>query len=110
MVAKAREKGVCLGVDMNHRFTPAARLAKQWLDEGKLGRLLFVNMSMWIMNPQESSPYYHIKALHPHTVDVMRYFAAILKRCNALACRRRDAVSGQPALSICASRMAWWEH
>ena len=74
MVAKAREKGLCLGVDMNHRFTPAARQAKQWLDEGQLGHLLFVNMSMWIMNPQESSPYYHIKALHPHTVDVMRYF------------------------------------
>jgi predicted dehydrogenase len=74
MVAKAREKGLYLGVDLNHRFTPAARQAKQWLDEGRLGHLLFVNMSMWIMNPQESSPYYHIKALHPHTVDVMRYF------------------------------------
>ncbi|MFO7897590.1 MAG: Gfo/Idh/MocA family oxidoreductase, partial [Planctomycetota bacterium] len=25
-------------------------------------------------NPNESSPWYHIKSLHPHTVDVMRYF------------------------------------
>ncbi|MDP6776585.1 MAG: Gfo/Idh/MocA family oxidoreductase [Candidatus Latescibacteria bacterium] len=74
MVALAREKGLCFGVDLNHRFTPAARLAKQWLDEGRLGHLLFVNMSMWIMNPAESSPYFHLKALHPHTVDVMRYF------------------------------------
>jgi predicted dehydrogenase len=74
MVAKAREKGLCLGVNLNHRFTPAARLAKRWVDDGRLGHLLFVNMSMWIKNPNESSPYFQLKALHPHTVDVMRYF------------------------------------
>ena len=74
MVAKAREKGLCMGVDLNHRFTPAAWLAKRWQNEGRLGHLLFVNMSMWIMNPNESSPYFQVKSLHPHTVDVMRYF------------------------------------
>ena len=74
MVAKAKEKGVCYGIDLNHRFTPAARLARKWVDEGRLGHQLFINMSMWIMNPAESSPYFHLKALHPHTVDVMRYF------------------------------------
>jgi predicted dehydrogenase len=31
-------------------------------------------MGMWIANPRESSPYFQIKALHPHTVDIMRYF------------------------------------
>jgi predicted dehydrogenase len=74
MVALAREKGLCYGIDLNHRFTPAARLAKQWQDEGLLGDLLFINMSMWIGNPNESSPYFHIKSLHPHTVDIMRHF------------------------------------
>jgi len=74
MVALARQKGLCLGVNLNHRFTPAARLARQWVDEGRLGHLLLVNMSMWIKNPNESSPWFQIKALHPHTVDVMRYF------------------------------------
>ena len=74
MVAKAREMGLCYGINLNHRFTPAARLAKQWIDDGRLGHLLFINMAMWIMNPAETSPYYHIKSLHPHTVDVMRYF------------------------------------
>jgi len=74
MVAKARQRNRCLAVNLNHRFTPAARLAKKWVTEGRLGHLLFVNMSMWIKNPAESSPYYQIKALHPHTVDVMRYF------------------------------------
>ena len=33
MVSKAREMGVCYGIDLNHRFTPAARLAKKWVDE-----------------------------------------------------------------------------
>ena len=74
MVASARAKGLRYGINLNHRFTPAARLAKSWIDEGRLGHLLFVNMAMWIMNPAETSPYYHIKSLHPHTVDVMRYF------------------------------------
>ncbi len=74
MVAKAAEMGVCYGINLNHRFTPAAYLAKQWLDDGRLGHLLFCNMSMWIMNPRETSPYFQLKALHPHTVDVMRYF------------------------------------
>jgi predicted dehydrogenase len=74
MVAKAREKKRCYGINMNHRFTPAARKARQWVDEGALGHLLFINMSMWIKNPVESSPYFQIKALHPHTVDIMRHF------------------------------------
>ena len=72
MVVTAQKKGLCYGVNLNHRFTPAARLAKKWLDEGRLGHLLFINMAMWIKNPAESSPYFQLKALHPHTVDVMR--------------------------------------
>ncbi len=74
MVAKAKEKGVCYGINLNHRFTPAARIAKRWQNEGRIGHLLFCNMSMWIKNPAESSPYFQIKALHPHTVDIMRHF------------------------------------
>lgn len=85
MVAKAKEMGVCYGIDLNHRFTPAARLAKKWVDEGRLGHLLFVNMAMWIMNPAESSPYYHLKALHPHTIDVMRYFCGDVEAVHCFA-------------------------
>ena len=85
MVARAREKGVCYGINLNHRFTPAARLAKKWVDEGRLGHLLFVNMSMWIMNPRESSPYFQIKALHPHTVDVMRYYCGDIEAVQCFA-------------------------
>lgn len=74
MVAAARERGVCYGINLNHRFTPAARLAKRWVEEGRIGHQLFINVAMWIMNPRETSPWFQIKALHPHTVDIMRYF------------------------------------
>jgi predicted dehydrogenase len=85
MVAEAKSRGLCFGIDLNHRFTPAARLAKKWVDEGRLGHLLFVNMGMWIMNPTESSPYFQLKALHPHTVDVMRYFCGDIEAVQCFA-------------------------
>jgi len=85
MVAKARQKGLCYGINLNHRFTPAARLAKKWQTEGRLGHLLFINMSMWIMNPTEGSPYFQIKALHPHTVDVMRHFCGDVEAVQCFA-------------------------
>lgn len=74
MVALGKAKGLCYGVNLNHRFTSLTRVAKSWVDDGRLGHLLFCNMSMWIMNPRETSPWFQIKALHPHTIDVMRHF------------------------------------
>jgi predicted dehydrogenase len=75
MVRVARERRRCFAVDFNHRFTPAARVAKSWLDEGRLGSLLFVNMALWIGRPEDfDSPYFHLKALNPHSVDMIRHF------------------------------------
>ncbi len=85
MVAKAREKGLCYGINLNHRFTEAAYVAKRWQNEGRLGHLLFINMSMWIKNPAESSPYYMIKALNPHSVDVMRHFCGDVEAVQCFA-------------------------
>ena len=85
MVSLAKEKGLCFGVDLNHRFTPAARLAKQWMDDGRVGHRLFMNMSMWIQNPRESSPWFQIKALHPHTVDIMRYYCGDIEAVQCFA-------------------------
>jgi predicted dehydrogenase len=85
MVAKAKAMGLYYGINLNHRFTPAARVAKRWVQEGKIGHQLFCRMSMWIMNPAESSPYYQIKALNPHTVDVMRYFCGDIEAVQLFA-------------------------
>jgi predicted dehydrogenase len=86
MVRVARERKRCFGLDFNHRFTPAARTAKQWLDEGRLGSLLFVNMALWIGRPEDlDSPYYHMKALNPHSVDMMRYFCGDVEKVQCFA-------------------------
>ena len=44
-----------------------------------------MNMSMWIKNPQESSPYFQIQALNPHTVDIMRYFCGDIDAVHCFA-------------------------
>jgi predicted dehydrogenase len=75
MVACARERKIPYAINLNHRFTPAARRAREWLEGGRLGALSMVNMTMWINNPNESSEHFHMRALHPHSIDVMRYFA-----------------------------------
>ena len=85
MVAVARETNRCYGINLNHRFTPAAQLAKQWVEEGRIGHQLFMNMSMWIQNPRESSPWFQIKALHPHTVDIMRYYCGDIEAVQCFA-------------------------
>jgi len=83
MVALAKRKRVPYAIDLNHRFTPAAVRARKWVDEGRLGELNLINMTMWINNPNESSPHFHIRALHPHSIDVMRYFCGDVKKVQA---------------------------
>jgi predicted dehydrogenase len=83
MVALAREKRVRYGINLNHRFTPAALRAREWVEEGRLGELNIVNMTMWINNPNESSPHFHMRALHPHSFDVMRYFCGEVAKVQA---------------------------
>lgn len=85
MVDEARKRNLCYGINLNHRFTALARTAKRWVEEGRLGHLLFINMAMWIMNPRESSPWFQIKALHPHTVDIMRYFCGEIRAVQCFA-------------------------
>jgi len=75
MVDTAKRLNRCFALDFNHRFTPAARAAKKWQDEGLIGDLLFCNMALWIGKPQAlESPYYHLKALNPHSCEIIRYF------------------------------------
>ena len=104
MVTRARELKRCFGVDLNHRFTPAARLAKRWMDEGRLGSLLFVNMALWIGKPgDEASPYFHLKALNPHSVDMLRHFCGDITHVQCFATKapgRVDLVYGLVQLPV----------
>ena len=83
MVALAKEKHLRYGINLNHRFTPAALRAKEWVDAGRLGELHIINMTMWINNPNETSEHFHMRALHPHSLDVMRYFAGDVEKVQA---------------------------
>ncbi len=83
MVSLAKEKSLRYGINLNHRFTPAAVRARKWVDEGRLGELNIINMTMWIDKPDESSPYFHMRALHPHSIDVMRYFCGDIGKVHA---------------------------
>ena len=83
MVALAKKKNLRYAINLNHRFTPAARRARQWVQEGRLGELNMINMRMWINNANETSPHFHIRALHPHSIDVMRYFCGDVKSVQA---------------------------
>ncbi|HVX44536.1 MAG TPA: Gfo/Idh/MocA family oxidoreductase [Mycobacteriales bacterium] len=83
MNAAAKKKGVLLGVDLNHRFTPAADRAKKLQEDGELGDVLLLNMVLWINNPNETSPWFHMRALHSHSIDVMRFFGGPISQVQA---------------------------
>ncbi|MGQ9555775.1 MAG: Gfo/Idh/MocA family protein [Anaerolineae bacterium] len=97
MVALAKQKNLRYGINLNHRFTPAALRAKQWVESGRLGEINIINMKMWINNPNETSPWFHIRALHPHSLDVMRYFAGDVEKVQAFFKRgpRKDGPGGR---------------
>lgn len=83
MVELSRKNKIPYAVNLNHRYTPAAERAKKWIEAGRLGKLHMINMRMWINNPVESSPWFHLRALHPHSFDVIRYFCGDVKRVGA---------------------------
>ncbi|HET6382538.1 MAG TPA: Gfo/Idh/MocA family oxidoreductase [Armatimonadota bacterium] len=94
MVRTARDKNVYFGINLNHRFVPPAAKARGWMDEGKIGHPLLINMTMWIDNPNETSPWFHLRALHPHSIDIMRFFCG-------------DVVKVQAFLNHAPGRVCW---
>ncbi len=83
LVRLAAERGLLLGVDLNHRYVPAAEKARAWVQEGRIGEPVLCNMELWIGNPNESSPWFHLRALHSHSIDVMRYVCGDVRRVQA---------------------------
>ncbi|BCX03335.1 MAG: oxidoreductase [Candidatus Roseilinea sp.] len=98
MVALAKAKRIPYAINLNHRFTPAARRAKEWVESGRLGKLHLINMRMWINNPVETSPWFHMRALHPHSFDVMRYFCGDVKRVAAFM-NKGETLAGKPRIT-----------
>ena len=86
MVEAARVANRCFAIDFNHRFTPAAYAAKRWLAADELGELLFCNMALWIGKFGEfETMNYHLKALNPHSVNMMIWFCGPIESVQCFA-------------------------
>ncbi len=99
MVRKAQVCDIRFGINLNHRFVKPAEKARGWIEEGRLGHLLLINMTMWIGNPNETSPWFHLRALHPHSIDIMRYFCGNVARVQAFL-NKAPGRSGESA-TVC---------
>jgi predicted dehydrogenase len=104
MVALAKAKHLRYGVNLNHRFTPAALRAKEWVNAGRLGEINLINMTMWINNPNETSPWFHMRALHPHSFDVMRYFGGDVEKVQAFF-KKGPRADGPDGRRVCWSNV-----
>ena len=98
MVAKAAEKKVYLGCNLNHYFTPPAEKAKEYMDAGQVGELIYCLHKMGFSageeaySPPTSSrfkgfPYGHLKACMSHPFSVMRYFCGDVTHVQAFVSR-----------------------
>jgi len=85
LVAFAERKKVYLGCNLNHYFTPPAEKAKQLMNNGDIGELVYCLAKMGFNGgelnyaPADSPkikghPYFHMKAFLTHPFSVMRHF------------------------------------
>ncbi|MCX7015968.1 MAG: Gfo/Idh/MocA family oxidoreductase [Candidatus Sumerlaeota bacterium] len=85
MVAKAREKGVYFGCNLNHYFTPPCERAQQYIRDGQIGEMVYCLHRMGFAGGEETYkrgkgsksegfPYFHTKAFLSHPFSIMRHF------------------------------------
>ncbi len=95
MVKLATEKNLYFGVNLNHYFTQPAAMAKQLMDEGKIGEVIYCHQrtgflgSEWAYSKtapgyrMEGLPYFHVKAFLAHPFSIMRYFCGDIVQLQA---------------------------
>ncbi|MBN1674952.1 MAG: Gfo/Idh/MocA family oxidoreductase [Kiritimatiellae bacterium] len=112
MVAKAREKDVYLGCNLNHYFTPPAEKAMEYVNSGRVGELVYCLHKMGFAGgeatypgpggaKQKGFPYFHVKAFLSHPFSVMRHFCGDVTHVQAFLTQpgfRRSA--GDVMLSV----------
>jgi predicted dehydrogenase len=98
MVAAAAAKDLYLGCNLNHYFTPTAEKARQYMDAGQIGELVYClhkmgfNGGVETYGPNRNSrwwgfPYAHLKAFLTHPFSVMRYFCGDVTHVQAFVDR-----------------------
>jgi len=83
MARAASTRGVAYGIDFNHRFTPSVQQARRWIGDGRIGQPAMVQTRMWIANMNETSVWFHLRSLHPHSFDLLRFFGGELSEVAA---------------------------
>ncbi len=84
MVKFASERGLRLGCNLNHYFTPTAERAKKYMDDGQIGETIYLTFKMGFHGGEATyghkkggrwdMPHAHMKAFLTHPFSVMRYF------------------------------------
>lgn len=98
MVATATERGVYLGCNLNHYFTPTAEKGMEYLQNGMVGEQVYCLHKMGFSSgedayaPTASSrfkgfPYAHLKAFLTHPFSVMRHFCGDITHIQAFVNR-----------------------
>jgi len=113
MVARAAEKKVYLGCNLNHYFTPTADEARKHIANGEIGEIVYCLHKMGFSGSEPENytapgspktkgwPYWHLKAFLTHPFSVMRNFCGDITHVQAFVDRpgyRRRA--GDAMLSI----------
>jgi predicted dehydrogenase len=93
MVRYAAERKLYLGCNLNHYFTPTADRAKQYMDDGMVGELIYTMFKVGFnggdatykfnKSPRFNQPYAHMKAFLTHPFSVMRYFCGDITHVQA---------------------------
>lgn len=84
MVRFAASKKLYLGCNLNHYFTDTAARAKQYMNDGMIGELVYLLFKMGFNGGEQTygfnptarfnQPYAHMKAFLTHPFSVMRFF------------------------------------
>lgn len=98
MVQRAAEKRLYLGCNLNHYFTPPAEKAREYIDSGQIGELVYCLHKMGFSAGEETYrlnnssrwrgfPYAHLKAFLSHPFSVMRWFCGDITHVQAFVNR-----------------------
>jgi predicted dehydrogenase len=105
MFEAAKENGITHYLNHNYRRCPAVRLAKQLIDEGKIGRIFHwrgAYLQSWIIDPQFPLTWHLQKEtagsgphndLNSHSVDLARYLVGEIK---SVACMTAQFIPERP--------------
>ena len=105
MVALAKKKNLRYGINLNHRFTPAALRAKEWVDAGRLGEINIINMTHVDQQPQrDARPGSTSARCIPHSLDVMRYFGGDVEKVQAFF-KKGPRADGPDGRRVCWSNV-----